>query len=68
MHAGVSACVTSPPMHAGFSATAISLGLYHTCAIEAGGGVKCWGYNYYGQLGIGIALQQISPVALPGAG
>ncbi len=55
-------------MPAGVSATAIALGASHTCAIEAGGGVKCWGLNDYGQLGIGSTLQQASPVAVAGAG
>ncbi len=53
-------------MAAGVSATAIAVGFTHTCAIEAGGGVKCWGNNNYGQLGIGNKTDQTSPVALPG--
>ncbi len=53
-------------MAAGVSATAIALGAGHTCAIEAGGRVKCWGWNRFGQLGIGSTVNQTSPVAVPG--
>ncbi len=54
-------------MAAGVSATAIAPGVFHTCVIEAGGGVKCWGSNGIGQLGIGSTSDQTSPVAVPGA-
>jgi alpha-tubulin suppressor-like RCC1 family protein len=60
--------LTATPVAAGVSATAIALAGGHTCAIEADGGVKCWGRNDYGQLGIGSIEQQTSPVSVPGAG
>jgi alpha-tubulin suppressor-like RCC1 family protein len=51
----------------GISATAIALGAYHTCIIATGGGVKCWGHNGNGQLGIGSWSGGTRPVALEGA-
>ncbi len=38
---------------AGRTATAIAAGQVHTCAILDNGAVKCWGYNLFGQLGLG---------------
>lgn len=39
----------------------LAAGGAHTCAIVAGGGVKCWGGNSHGQLGTGMKMNSASP-------
>ena len=37
-------------------AATVAAGTYHTCAVTSAGGVRCWGDNTYGQLGIDMAI------------
>ncbi len=46
------------------SATMISGGESHTCALLSGGAVKCWGYNGNGQIGDGTTAKRLNPVTV----
>jgi alpha-tubulin suppressor-like RCC1 family protein len=44
----------------------VATGSYHSCAINAAGGVQCWGMNTSGQLGDGTTTNRTTPVAVSG--
>lgn len=44
--------------------TEVSGGAYHSCGLTSGGGAKCWGGNWSGQLGNGAWSSTTSPVTV----
>jgi alpha-tubulin suppressor-like RCC1 family protein len=43
----------------------VALGEYHSCAIITGNVLKCWGWNSFGQLGIGSTVNQLTAATVP---
>jgi alpha-tubulin suppressor-like RCC1 family protein len=48
------------------TAVSVTAGGGSTCALMANGTVKCWGYNYDGQLGDGSNTDSLIPIAVRG--
>lgn len=44
----------------------LTAGDRHACALDANGGVRCWGDNFSGQLGDGTTTNAFAPVAVQG--
>lgn len=59
--------VATPNTVSGIStATGVSLGAWHTCALLSSGAVQCWGAGFYGELGDGQRHETYSPVTVSG--
>ncbi|MFZ0041926.1 MAG: hypothetical protein WAK93_11510 [Solirubrobacteraceae bacterium] len=64
---GLDRCSRRPvAVHGIARATSIAVGAFHACAALANGHVRCWGFNYYGQLGDGTRTDRTRPVAVAG--
>ncbi len=44
----------------------VAAGSTHTCALLAGGRLRCWGSNAHGRLGDGTRTDRTSPVSVVG--
>ena len=54
------------PTEASGDIVQVASGSSHTCALSTGGGVQCWGANFYGQLGDGTTDSRFTPLHVPG--
>jgi len=52
--------------HLGSGVLQASIGATHGCALVAGGGVQCWGDDFFGELGDGNTVAQSAPIQVLG--
>jgi alpha-tubulin suppressor-like RCC1 family protein len=50
------------------SAIMVAAGFGHSCALFEGGALRCWGWNGYGQLGLGASPNRATPGLVAGLG
>jgi alpha-tubulin suppressor-like RCC1 family protein len=60
----VSLLLPRPSPATASGAGALGAGGAHACVVVTGGGVKCWGYNLYGQVGDRTTTNRAAPVSV----
>lgn len=65
---GLSSCALKVVDASGLAGgvASVAAGRWHSCAVLASGGMRCWGRNTYGQLGNGDTDDSSSPVEVAG--
>jgi alpha-tubulin suppressor-like RCC1 family protein len=63
---GVAAAVSASSGGPLNNVMAVAAGEEHTCALLSDGTVRCWGRNYYGQLGDGTTTDRSTPATVSG--